>query len=792
MRATLLGLFAALAALSFSQGTRGSYTAKGGTAQPWQINASHALIWSGAPYLPIGMRIDGNPEEIAKAKAAGFKDVIVDLPAGGTGWDEAIKALDGAGMRYLVSISSLAPMAEGVAVEPAGYRVTGITKAQKLQVKLPGASSALAVVVNKRDSSVAAVQRLPVINGVMELNVKPLADLEQVLLIYPRMRSLEQPDLWDALDEHRDRLLATLRNHAPGAGLRGIVNPFGRLATWTKTEPHFVPTNPYFRYEFAAFLKEKYRSVETAMRSWSMTVADIDSFDTLAKLAPLWSSPTRGISQLWDTDSDKLYTCTATRSQIWNDIQDAIEATASRRYARFTKAIRGLVDVPLIQEWAGWMPMYEVANPSVDGLGMHAAGTSPSALLDSGSRATSSILRWKKPGWLVATDVDPGSGKEASQQLANIVDDLVSLGSRGWFLRSNSPEVIKAMAAQGSHTTDATLADYAPSALFYPENAFNPAMPQRLPGGRWWLPSPANGNRVDLGSHYFAYRYQDGLQNFTAIWTDLPAGRVKLKMTSPKTATFSSVDGTLVDPKIAKDGVQVTVGSVPLIVGNTEEIPVPEPAYAETLIRMDQLFNAADSLLIDVTESRFLFRDALAGFDRNPGGSFVAMREQYAKVSIRLAHYMWIEAEATKNHNFSQAATSAGCSGGGMLALKTQIGSPGDGYTAEYNVPVRSHDEVSIWIAARIPEEQRRSVTLTIAGDTFAVSSEPISPYGQGFAWYRLGTTKLGGTQTKMKLQVNSPTADLAVDAVALVPGNFQPHGVAIPDAITFVEPKKK
>jgi hypothetical protein len=794
VRMLAFAIVAAMAASALSQESIGSYTSKGGTPQPWKINGNHTLLWSGTPYLPVGLHIDGNAEEVTRAKAAGFNDVIVDLPAGGTGWDETIKALDTAGMRYLISFSSLAPMADGVTIEPSGYRITGIKKAQKLSVKLPGASSALAVIVNKRDSSVAKVQRVEIANGELLLDVKPMADLEQILLLYPHMRSLEQPDLWDALDEHRDRVLATLRNHVPGAGLRGLVNPLGRLASWTKSESHFVPTSTFFRIEFAAYLKQKYRSLETAMKSWSMTASGIDSFDKLAKLAPLWSGPTRGIPQLWDTDTDKIYAVNSARSQIWYDIQDAISMTASRRYGRFTEAIQSVVDVPLIQEWVGWMPLYEVGSPAIDGIGMHAFGTTPSALLESASRATSSILRWRKPGWLLATEIDPGSGPEAAKDLGNVLEDLSSLGARGWFLKSSSPDIVKSMASQLSHSGNANLAEYSPNALFYPENAFNPATPQRLPGGKWWLPSPASGNRLNLGSHFFAYRWVGGNKSFTAMWTDLGTVRVKLKMMAPKAPglTFTSIDGTAVDPKFSKDGVQLTIGSLPILIEGTEEIPIPDLAYAETLAKMTQLFATADGLLIDVTEPRFLFRDALAGFDRNPGGSFSVMQQQYERVTLRLARYMWIEAEATKAHNFSEALPSAGCSNGGMLSLKTQLASPEEGYFADYTVGVKSSDDVEIWIAARIPASERQNVTVNLAGENFTVQSEPVSPYGQGFAWYNLGTTKLGGAQTKLRLLVNSRSADLAFDAIALVPGRFQPKGVALPDAIVFTEGKKK
>jgi hypothetical protein len=422
---------------------------------------------------------------------------------------------------------------------------------------------------------------------------------------------------------------------------------------------------------------------------------------------------------------------------------------------------------------------------------MNAFGTTPSESLATACRSTSTVLRWNKPGWLIATQIEPGPGEVAAGQVANVLDDLTSLGARGWFVRSASPEVLKSLAAQGQRTADVALAEYGPLAVFYPENATNPAVHQRLPGGRWWLPSPVSGNRLDYGTHFFGYRYLQGSQNYIVLWTDLPTGRFKLKMLNPKLATYSAIDGSDVNPKFSKDGVQITLGANPVVIEGATEIPVPELAYAETLSRMNQLFGAADTLLLDVTEPRFLFKDALSGFDRNPGGSYFAMRQQYEKVSLRLAPYTWIEAESSRVNNFSEAAPEAGCSYGGMLSLKTQIASPSGGYYADYKVPVKSTQDVEIWVAARIPSDERQNFALTVAGESYRIESEPVSPYGQGFAWYKLGVTRFGGSQTNMKITVNSSSADLALDAIVFFPGHFQPQGVRIPDAISYAEPKK-
>ncbi len=791
VRALLSPILLLSAAITLAQTGSGSYSPNGSTPQSWSINANHTLIWNAAPYIPVGLRVDGTAENVARAKSLGFSDVIVDLPAGGSGWQETIKALEAAQMRYLISVSSLTPMAEGVAIDPAGYRVTGITQAGKIDIRLPGASSALTVVVNRRDASVESIKRYPVLEGKLTMDVKPIADLEQVVLIYPKMRSLEQPDLWEAMDEHRDRLLHTLGVSGVGPGLRGIVNPFGRMANWGSNEPHFVPTSPYFRLEFAAYLKQKYRTLETAMKAWSMTASDIDSFEALARLTPLWSGATRGIPQLWDTETDRLYNCNNAKCSIWSDISEVISAASSRRYARIVSAIQSVVDVPVVQEWSGWSPMYELSNPSLDGIGMRPSGTSPSALLDSASRATSTILRWKKSGWLLATDIAPGSDQGAVGQISPVLDDLTSLGARGWFLRDSTPEINKAFSLQTPRSGDASVAAYAPLALFFPENAANPAVPQQLPGGRWWLPSPADGNRINYSSTIQGYRYNDGGQSFTAIWTTDPAARVKFRMMDPKSAVITALDPSAAPAKINKKGFEATLSSVPLVISGTTEIPVPEPAYAETLARATQLFSTAEGSGLDATQPRFLFKDALDSYDRNPGASFNVMRQQYERLDLRVGRFMWVEAELSRNNNFSEVIKSPATSSGAFLSLNTQIANPPGGYLADYPLNVKSTQDVEVWLAARIPQSQRDRVSITVAGQVLKLTGEPIGLYGNGFGWYHLGTTRLGGSNSSLQLKVIGESADMAFDVILLDPNRFTPNGVRIPDAISFAPVKK-
>lgn len=773
-----------LAAMAHAQKPNGVYQPGKGQPVAWTINDAKTLIWGGAPYLPVGVRVDGTAASIQAAKAGGIQDVLVELPAGGTNWDTAIKALEAAQLRYLIDISSLAPMARGFAIEPQAYSISGITEPRKIEATIPGATSVLTVLVTKRDNNVEKVSRRTLENGRLSMDVRPLNDLEHILLIYPEMKSLEQPDLWEAMDEHRDTVVTSLKRHAPGSGLRGIVNPMGRVMTLARSEVRFVPNSPYFRFELRTYLEKKYRNVDVAQRAWSLAANDLKTFDEMARLAPLWAG-TKGIPELWDPTTDRLIPCDLKRSSIWRDLRDVVAAAGARRYQRLTAAIRQAVDVPVVQDWSGWASAYEGEFVSVDGIGARVTGQTPSQQLNSAGTAASTIYRWKSPGWFLATSIEAGG---ESFQFAATTDDLASLGARGWFFVASKPADLAAIAAVSVQKANETsLAQFSSTAVFFPENAANPAATQKLPSGKWWLPSPASGNRVDLGSQYSGYRINDGPNSFFAIWSTKPAHRVKLRTTKGKQMIFNTVDGSDPKPKLVKGGVEVEVGNFPLLVSGTEEIPVPDPAVQETIARFGALAKLAEKKRQEFMEERYGFADALAGLDVNPGGSFTMMRQWYWRLGGRFTDYLWLEAEFSKNHNFSETLQKLGTSNSNVLNLKTTLEAYAQTYYADYSAIARSDAELEVWIAAKIPAAARPFVTITIGGQVLSIQGEGLSGYADGYCWYRLGTTKVVPGNNKIQLGVNAPLgAELAVDTILLYPGTFRPNGVVPPDPIDF------
>lgn len=753
------------ASLAYSQGTSGTYK---GTA--WQINANHALVWGGAPYMPVGAQIDGSVPEVEKALTSGVKDLVVDLPANGAAWSDVFEALNKENARFLLRVNSLAPMARGFAVEPQGYRVPNLTAARKITFPLPEATNALVLMVDQGDATIVKSQRVPIKDGVFTFDAPEINGLPHVLLVYPETKSLEQPDFWDGMDSHRDALLSALKRFDPGAGLRGIVNPLGKMMRIPGRNSRFVPTSSYFRDELKGLLESRYRSIETATKAWTVGAPDFTDFDTLARMVPLWSGY-RGVPSLWDPANDRIYSADIKRSAAWKDISDAVLIAATRRFKSLVSAIRQAADVPVIQEWAGWAPPYDGSQISIDGVGVQTSAASPNALIESAAKPVSSVLRWNRPGWLVATDVSVGEGGLTADQAAGQLGDL---GVRGCFVKGTEK-------ASGLKPMDPSLADQSPSVLYFPENATNPPFAQRLPGGRWWLPSPSNGDRIDMGSKFAAYRLEDGPLSFTVLWSTAGPQRVALRFIDPKVVTFETLDGSDPAPKINKNGVEVNVTDTPLIIRGTNEIPAPDPVVEETMDTFTSILRALGSERGAVSEDQYYFTEAARGFDRNPGASMMALKRVLAKALLKVAPYVWIEAEGSKQHNFSQISNDPGCSGRAALELDTNI-APEGSFSAVYDVQVRNTGDQEVWMSARLPAAYRDDVSVQIAGQAFSVPSTGVSPYGDGYVWYRLGTTKLAGSTSQLKVTVNAPSgADLGIDTFLVTPPLYHPNGAFMP-----------
>lgn len=770
-------VLAALALLPLLQSSpvSGTFVPANGAPVQWEINANRTLQWGGSSYMPVGLRIEGTLDAVEKANTAGIKDVLVQLPVAAD-WSPIVAALEAKGMRYMMTVDSVAPAAKGYVVDPQRYRLPDHPGSDPISLELPGVKAAYAVAVSNRDNEIEWSGRIEAtdgrLNGQMSLN----EDFKYTVFIFPETASVSQIDAWEEFDQQRDQLLATLRKAKFGPGFRGLLNPAGETLTLRPTAERVIPTNSYFRLELKQFLEAKYRNIQTALKAWNVGTNTIADFDEFSRLVPLWNG-TRGVMHFWDPVQNVTYRATSRNSSAWQDLQSVIDQAMARRFDRLVRAIHQVVDVPVVQDWRGWASPYESRDSALTGVAARVQGTSPSELADEASRSASSVMRWPGTGWIMASEIDPTGTAEVRPDM--IVADLANMGHRAFFFRTQNPAVIQAIAQT---TAEPNLATYTTTPLFYPENASNPAAPQRLPGGFFWFPSPQSGNTIDLGGTFNAYRYGDPAKPFTAIWTTSGTGRIKIRLTEPQKVTFTTLDGTDPKPKTLKNGVELTLGELPVLMMGTDEIPVPELSFNETVLKFDNLAKWAQKRNRPTEQEFYTFKDAARGFDRNPGGSFGVMRLNFWRLTQKMAPYQWIEAELTRQQNFSEAVSLSGAANGAVLALRSLEGQV---FRADYTFFPKSEEQLEVWVAGRIPKESRGSVRVLVSNQQLELDPTPVSGYGQGLQWFRAGSTRLAGTKATVTLEVlGDRPHDLVIDAIMLAPANYLPRGPFPPEMV--------
>lgn len=737
----------------------------------WSINTFGTPVWDGKPYLPFGFQC--SPGQIAEVPA--FADILVSAAPDPKGW-EWLGALERREGSYLVEISSAGPAAFGCTVEPQSFRIDAPKGSVVLDCRLPGTRRVLAVLADKRDGSILwhrVVDADP--DGAVSVQADARGPVDSVLLLYPIGETRATPDFWEGFDAHRDALLATLRRSPLGPRCRGLVNPLGRNPSYPFDQTSFVPLSPLFRMELERHLRDAYRNFTTAQRAWGLGASELEDFGDLARLVPLWSGK-RGVQVLWDPERGKFWPCSTGQSRAWADIRAVMRQAAVRRAASLIAAIKALSDVPVLQEHVDGSDLFSGDLPGLDGLCLQASGATVGQFARSVAAGVSAGLRWRTKAWLVVGRllVQPKEGLD----VRSLVQELEAMGVRGAFVPWGSQT--KALAAQPPVFSSAS-ASCSPRVLPFPVAAFDPAQVQGLPGGWVWLPGPGTGRRLDIGEDYRGYLYDDGTP-IVVLWRVAGSERVRLRHTAAKDLAFESLDGSDPRPKLVKGGVEVTLGEMPLLVRGSAEPAIPEPAIAATLASFDRLVKLGDHMKRVAPSETFAFRQAVASLDRNPSAAYEEMRLRFWRLNLLLASFSWVEAEGAKSLPVGEVVPSPGASAGSVVRLVVPTVLTKDPIVATLPLPVRTEVDQELWIAARLPGDQSRFVTLVLQGQRMQLQSTPVSPYGDGFAWYRAGLTRLKTGMVELRIEIEPADGlDLAFDAALLAPTGVRPNGPWMP-----------
>lgn len=761
-RGTFSGMIALLAGVSL-----------GFTQATWTITPERCLNWNGQPYIPFGLRIQGTAEEVRAAKATGFTDVLVELPSDGTGWGPAIQALEENGMKYMVTLSSMAPTMRGIAVEPESYRIPGITQPKVIDFKIPGATRAWVVVAAQRDSNIESEKQVNLRDGNFHETVGSATELESVMLLYPEFQRLAFPDFWDQLDQHRDGLIRALKNNPFGPGMRGFINPLGTVLRFMETQPQIVPTSPVFHLELEAYLRKKYTQPETAMRAWSVGAPDFDSFQVMSRLVPLWSK-TRGVPSIWDPATGKTYASNQRQSQIWADIREVIQSGVQRRYGRLVRILQDATKAPVIETFRGWDGPY---SSVLNGFGVVHGPGSLTQQLDQSAQAVGMAASMPKPMLMVAPELKVSGGAPESQ-VTSLVQGLVSMGVRGFYINSTDQAVLSAFKAEGSRQMASGLSGWSINPIFYPAEAANPAAPMTLPGGRWWLPRRGGGSRIDLGPSFTCYQLAGGEY---LLWRNDGTAKTRIKATKGQTISIRPIQGGETPVKAGRGFVEFVLGSTPVVVSGTTGGLVPMDALDSTLGDLARCFAAWGNKIPNADQEAMSLKDQNAALERSPGAAMKELRTMLMRITKAMGPVIWAEAESTQEHSMSENAPFEGASGGRVLSVRSRIPTQVAPLRAKFSLRARQSGSHEIWLAARLPVGSREALSVLVGDRVLRIESEPVSPYGEGFAWYRLGDVALTSEASALEIFLDSrQSLDLDLDVLVASPLPFRPDGLRL------------
>jgi hypothetical protein len=770
-----------------------------------------------------------------------------------------VDGLEARGMRYGIALDArpdrplVGYLAAPTRVEvPADWRQAG--RRVNWSVDLPGARGALFALIDVDSDTVIATGRVPVADGKARIEValrpsrRMFAPGAARLLVVPEEELVGPPeqrpvDFWSGWEDVQQQLASRLAAVKWGPGLRF----FARLAPAAfglrGEVEELVPVSGGFHLQFESWMERRY-SVSDLNNQWGLNDRQVTALSVAARLVPLWARGERGEKSGWllDPATGEWYRVDLRRCAFWRDFEE-FRTDSIRRALNSTATLLKKVaaDVPIVGEWTEYHPLFtdpEVVG-GIDGLAFASQGWGREAAIGSAAYAYAQAEGSARPTWFLQLGQRSGGSAPpgSAEELRLDWNWLREIGCKGFYAdgvsaaapapaASSETPMAAAPASsppgagtpEGSPDWDApaagldwirdfganvaggdAVAGYRPAVLYFPSGAVGLGLTGRLDSGVWWLPSFAQGQRLELGEEmegYWIDRSPDpapagAARAVVVLWC--PSAPQKATFVTPPDATVGVYDalGRPLQPAGKHRRVQVPLASDPVIVtGLSLQYLFPVETTAEALREFESLTKAAEAQKLDVAPFRLTLNDAKALFTpATAATTYALLRAPLESLRAALTPYIWIEGEAAARHNWNGIQPDPHASAGAVLHLDHPAAAEGILYQARYPFRIERQAPYDLWLAGSVPGSPRTSPftwRIDERAPSLAGTEGESHRYAGALGWTRLGQVPLAPGPHVLILTATGPAASggyhLDVDALVLSREPFQPNGVRRPD----------
>jgi hypothetical protein len=456
---------------------------------------------------------------------------------------------------------------------------------------------------------------------------------------------------------------------------------------------------------------------------------------------------------------------------MWPDISLVCRTSAFRRYSRLVATLRKATGAPVIQTWVGWSGPYEGKN-ELDGIAS-TLGQGQDALRPT-VMAASSLARRSFSTWGVQTVTD--SREATGLYYRQLLEQSGRLGFRGLFVRTSDAD-LKPLAdkLQGLAWPEASTAPFTYFPL-YSDSVVSPG--ER--NGVWMLPVPLAGRRIDALGPIDGYSYQNAGSRIAVMWSREGTVDARMRTGEAETAVVNS-QGQSISTGSRSVSFRLTADPT------TVTFKGPEPAEQSSIEAYANLVRFLNERMGAVANptgtSDVVLRRASELASRAPAKALAMVRAEAEDVCSRVFPIAWFDVSRPTQESEGVLARILGSREDSAWSLD-QAFPLSEGVSAEWKSSKKFVRPATLWIAARVPEGQGEKVSVELNGVKAGTLSEPVHPYGPGFAWFKLGDFPFNRPFQSVVIRNQSSVRGVAVDAILLTPFPFEPDGGRYPFAM--------